>query len=136
VSAAAQRPQKFIRLLEFCVRYGTTLPTARRWIKRGRIKAVHIPPGPRGRIYVLDPEWLILDTKASDEPVEMLYVLRQCDVALLLGISDRALRYQEAAGKTRYQLIGGRKLYAIGEYVACLHSARMGVTKSAQMNVE
>jgi hypothetical protein len=129
MSATAQGPQRWISVMEFCVRYGTSRPTACRWIKQGRITAVHIPPGPRGRMYILDPDWLILDRSASNDPIEMLCVLRQCDVARLLGITDRGLRYLETAGKANYQLRGKRKLYPLGEVRRLLAQRQNGREK-------
>jgi hypothetical protein len=105
----------FLRTSHFCAIYGTTLATARRWAKQGKVQFIRVPPRPRGRIYILDPQWTLMDRPSSPDPTDWFCLLRQCDVARLLGISARMLRYMETAGKAHYRLVGHRKLYSLGE---------------------
>lgn len=108
-------PDRWMSTAEFCDWYSVSPWTARRWAKQGRVKFVRVPPGPRGRLLILDPKWTEIDTTGSSDPIEWLCLLRQCDVAELLGITPRALRYMEAAGKAKFQMVGDRKLYNISE---------------------
>jgi hypothetical protein len=112
---ATDRPQRWIGTSEFRARYGVSRPTIYRWIQQKRIVAVRVPPVPRGRVYILDPDWFTFDPDPSADLVESLDTLRQCDVAALLGITTRALRYKEANGKARFRLVWGRKRYALCE---------------------
>ena len=79
-----------------------------------------------GKLFIFDPGWIQLDVSASDDPVEWLCVLRQVDVARLLHISARGLRYLEAAGKAHYRLIGPRKRYSISEVRRLLAARALG----------
>jgi hypothetical protein len=126
-------PLRWISAREFRLKYAVSAPTVRRWIELGRLTAIRRPPVPRGRIYVLDPGWTIIDPGSSTDPVEWLCVLRQCDVARLLGVTTRALRYMEAAGKAHYRLVGGRKLYSLSQVrllLAQRQHGRSNVTRS------
>jgi hypothetical protein len=105
----------WLRTSEFCLKYGVSRCTARRWALEGRVAAVRIPPRPRGRIYILDPQWIRIAPSRSNDPVEDLCILRQCDVALLLGVTARNLRYMEGAGRAKFRLVGHRKLYSLSE---------------------
>ncbi|MGC1990191.1 MAG: hypothetical protein WA690_15565, partial [Candidatus Acidiferrales bacterium] len=70
---------------------------------------------PYGKLFIFDPVWIQLDVSSSADPVEWLCILRQCDVARLLNMTTRGLRYLEVAGKAHYRLIGPRKRYSISE---------------------
>jgi hypothetical protein len=100
---------------EFSAKFGVSVWTARRWAREGRVTARHIPPGSRTRVFILDPGWTQIDTPSSLDPSEWACALRQVDVARLLGISARALRYKETANKAHYRLVGHRKRYSIQE---------------------
>jgi hypothetical protein len=100
---------------EFCAKYGVTQWTARRWAREGKVTARHMPPGSRTRVIILDPGWTQIDTPPSADPAEWLCVLRQCDVAMLLNVTPRWLRYLENRGKAHYRLVGGRKRYSLSE---------------------
>ena len=114
MSATKQPDRRWFSTAEFSAWYGTTTWTARRWVREGKVTAIRVPPA-RGRIYILDPGWLQIDTPTSTDPAEWFCCLRQCEVATLLGITARALRYMESAGKARYRLVGGRKMYSVSE---------------------
>lgn len=77
--------------------------------------AIRVPPREGGRLLIRDPQWQLLDRPTSDDPAEWICVLQPVEVAALLGISPRALRYWDAAGKTNFKLIGGRKRYSVSE---------------------
>jgi len=113
MNSIGQAQQRWIGTREFSIRYATSRPTIARWAKQGRIRTVRIPPG-TGRMLILDPEWLDPEWRPSTDP-ESLYLLRSVDVARLLGITPRALRYWESAGKTKFRLIGGRRRYRLSE---------------------
>lgn len=115
IEATEQHIRRWISTGEFCARYGVSPQTARRWCRQGRLKFVRVPPRPHARLLILDPEWIQLDAVTPGDPSEWLTVLRQCDVARLLAVTPRALRYMEAAGRARYRLVGHRKLYSLGE---------------------
>lgn len=105
----------------------------RRWCKERKVEFIRIPPRERGRIYILDPGWVKIDPPVSGDPAEWLCCLRQCDVALLLGITTRALRYMEVAGRAKYRLVGHRKLYSLSEVrrlLAQRQNGREKVTRS------
>ncbi len=106
---------RWVSVAEFCAIYGTSPVTARRWARLGRIKFIHVPPRKWGRLFILDPHWVRLDPPTSADPSEWLCVFRQCDVALLLGISSRALRYMENDGRAKFRLVGHRKFYSLIE---------------------
>jgi DNA-binding transcriptional MerR regulator len=121
--------QRWISAREFSIRYAVSAPTVRRWIKLGRLTAFRRPPGPRGRVYVLEPNWMIIDPGTATDPAEWLCVLRQADVARLLGVTTRALRYMEAAGKAQYRVVGGRKLYSVSQVRLLLAQRQQGRSK-------
>jgi hypothetical protein len=76
---------------------------------------MRVPPTPKGRIFIRDPEWSCIDVWASNDPAEWLCLFTQCEVAALLGVSSRAIRYWEASGRTDFKVINGRKRYSLGE---------------------
>jgi hypothetical protein len=78
---------------------------------------------------ILDPCWKVIDQPISNDPVDWWCGLRQCDVAELLHITPRALRYMEAAGKANYRLVGCRKLYSISEVRRLLAQRQTGREK-------
>lgn len=125
-NSGSESTKRWISGREFRVRYAVSAPTVRRWIKKRKLTAIRIPPGVRGRVYVLDPQWITLDPGSSTDPVERLCVLRQADVARLLGITPRALRYRESSGAANYRLIGGRKLYSVSEVRRLLAQRQTG----------
>lgn len=106
---------RWFSVAEFSARYGTTPWTARRWAKQGRVKAIRVPPGPRSRIFIADPGWTQIDQSTSKDPAEWFCFLRQCEVAILLGITPRGLRYLESAGRAHCRIVGHRKLYSVSE---------------------
>lgn len=133
MSATGQVTERWLSTAEFSAIYGTTRETARRWAKQGRIQAIRIPPRARGRIYIRDPKWIRIDTPNTGDPSEWLNILRPSDVARLLGITARALRYKETAGKANFRLVGGRKLYSLSEVrrlLAQRQNGREKVTRS------
>jgi hypothetical protein len=133
MSARLQTAQRWIGTAEFCAIYGTSRQTVVRWAKQGRIQSIRVPPHARGRIYIRDPEWLRIDPPNSGDPSEWLCILRQCDVAHLLNVTPRALRYMEAAGKAKFRLVGHRKLYSLSEVrrlLAQRQNGRAAVTRS------
>jgi hypothetical protein len=67
------------------------------------------------RILIRDPDWSCIDVSASNDPAEWLCLFTQCEVAALLGLSSRAIRYWEAKGKTDFKVVNGRKRYSLGE---------------------
>lgn len=115
IEAIKHLSQSWISTREFSAKYGVTQWTARRWAREGKVTARHIPPGSRTRVFFLDPHWTRIDTPDSADPAEWLCVLRQCDVAMLLGITPRWLRHLESTGKARYRLIGNKKQYSVQE---------------------
>jgi|HubBroStandDraft_6_1064221.scaffolds.fasta_scaffold09763_2 hypothetical protein len=122
-----KRPdQRWFRLAEFCAKYGVMPVTARRWARQGKVISIRVPAVPRGRFYILDPKWLQIDTPTSADPAEWFCCLRQCEVATLLGITARGLRYVESAGKAHYLLIGGRKLYSVQEVRRLMAERKLG----------
>lgn len=122
--------QRWLSIAEFSAIYGTTPWTARRWAKQGKVKFIRVPPQGRGRLFILDPKWTRIDpAPTSADPSEWLCILRQCDVALLLGITPRALRYREVAGRAKYALVGHRKLYSLGEMRRLLAQRQTGREK-------
>jgi len=120
---------RWLRTLEFCALYGVTPWTARRWAKQGRVSFVRMPLSDRGRFLILDPQWTRLDPPTASDPSEWLCVLRQSDVARLLGITARGLRYLEAAGKAKFRLVGHRKLYSLSEVRRLLAQRQNGREK-------
>jgi hypothetical protein len=113
--SATKQDRRWFSTAEFCAKYGVLQGTARRWARQGKVSSIRVPPVPHGRIYILDPKWTQIDAPTSGDPSDWYCCLRQCEVALLLGITTRGLRYLESAGKTHYRLIGGRKLYSVQE---------------------
>jgi hypothetical protein len=107
--------RRWLRVAEFSALYGVMPGTARRWAKQGRVTAIRVPPGPRARIYIVDPGWTQFDAPTSQDPAEWFCFLRQSEAAALLGITARGLRYLETAGKAHYRLVGHRKLYSVSE---------------------
>jgi DNA-binding transcriptional MerR regulator len=107
--------QRWLSVAELAAKYGVLPGTARRWVRKGRVTAIRVPPVPRGRIYIADPRWTQIDAPATGDPSEWYCCLRQCEVAMLLGMTARGLRYLESAGRAHYLLIGGRKLYSVQE---------------------
>ena len=81
---------------------------------------------PYGKLFIFDPGWIQLDVSSSADPVEWLCILRQCDVARLLNMTTRGLRYLEVAGKAHYRLIGPRKRYSISEVRRLLAARALG----------
>ena len=106
---------EWLRMRDFCVIYGTTPPTVRRWIAQGRVKAVQVPPCPRGRLLILDPKWTIIDTPISSDPAESMCVLRQVDIAAITGVTTRTVRNWAAGGKIHFRSVGGRNLCSVSE---------------------
>ena len=106
---------RWLSVPQFCAIYGTTAVTARRWARQGRVRFIHLPPRKWGRMFILDPHWVRLDPPNSSAPSEWLCVFRQCDVALLLGVTTRALRYMETDGRAKFRLVGHRKFYSLTE---------------------
>ncbi len=115
MSATKQPDRRWFSTAEFSAWYGVMPGTARRWARQGKVTSIRVPPTPRGRIYILDPQWTQIDAPTTGDPSDWYCCLRQCEVALLLGITARGLRYLETAGKAHYRLIGGRKLYSVQE---------------------
>jgi hypothetical protein len=115
MSATKQPDQRWLSVAEFAAWYGTTPWTARRWARQKRVTSIRVPAGPKGRIFIADPGWLQIETPTSADPAEWFCCLRQCEVAILLGITSRGLRYLESAGKAHYRLVGHRKLYSVSE---------------------
>lgn len=114
----AQRAPRWLTTAEFCAHYHVSPLTARRWARQGRVKAVRVPPCEKGQLRILDPEWDLIDVanlRTPYSPAEWLCVLRQCDVASLLGITRGTLKYLESAGKTNFRLVGSRKRYSLAE---------------------
>jgi hypothetical protein len=126
MSAKHQIIERWLSVVEFSALYGTTRETARRWCRQGRVKFIRIPPRPHARILILDPNWSQVDAVTSDDPCEWITVLQQRDLAALLGISARAVRYKEARGEVRYKLVGGRKRYSISEARRLLAERALG----------
>jgi hypothetical protein len=110
-----QLSQNWMSTRDFSAKCGVTQWTVRRWVKAGKVTAMRFPPGPRGRIFVLDPGWSLIDRPNSDDPSEWVCVLRQRDVAMLLNITPRWLRHLESTGKAHYRLVGHRKRYSLQE---------------------
>lgn len=132
-SADTKPRPRWLRTFEFGIIYGVTPATARRWARQGRVQFAQVPPHARGRIFILDPQWTVIDPPSSSDPSEWLCVLRQCDVARLLGITPRGLRYIESSGKANYRLVGHRKLYSLSEMrrlLAQRQNGREKVTRS------
>ena len=125
---------RWLTVSEFSAEYQVTPWTARRWARSRLVKFIRLPPGPRGQMRILDPRWQVIDPlPTGDDPIEWWCGLRQCDVAELLGITPRTLRYWESAGKTNYRLVGRRKYYSISAVRALLARQQMGreqVTRS------
>jgi predicted site-specific integrase-resolvase len=128
MSATEQTAQRWIGTAEFCARYGVSRPTVSRWAARGWVRSARIPPSGRGRLVILDPGWLDPDWRPSTDP-ESFYLLRSIDVARLLGITSRGLRYWESAGKTKFRLIAGRRRYALSEVRRLLALRQKGCEK-------
>jgi hypothetical protein len=126
IDTIKQHPQRLLGAAAFCARYGVTQRTARRWAMLGRVKSIRIPPVARGKLFFLDPGWIQIDTPTSADPVEWICILRQCDVAKLLGMTARGLRYLESAGKARFRLVGLRKRYSISEVRRLLAARALG----------
>lgn len=114
-SPGSKSSARWLSVAEFCAIYGTTPVTARRWARQGRVKFIHVPPRTWGRLFILDPRWVRVDPPTSADPSEWLAVFRQCDVAMLLGITTRALRYMETDGRAKFRLVGHRKFYSLIE---------------------
>jgi hypothetical protein len=127
-----QSDRRWFSTAEFCARYGVLQGTARRWARQGKITSIRIPPAPRGKIYILDPVWLQIDTPSSADPAEWFCCLRQCEVAHLLGITPRALRYKEADGKAHYRRVGHRKLYSVQEVRRLIAQRAVGNGRRSQ----
>jgi hypothetical protein len=121
-----QSDRRWFSTAEFSAWYGTTTWTARRWVKEGKVTAIRVPAVPHGRIYILDPQWTQIDAPTTGDPSDWYCCLRQCEVATLLGITARGLRYLESAGKAHYLLIGGRKLYSVQEVRRLLVERKLG----------
>lgn len=115
VDAVKQRSGSWISTREFSAKYAVTEWTARRWVRQGKVTAVRVPPGPRARIFILDPGWTQIDCPSSPDPAEWLCALNQRDAAMLLSISPRWLRHLESTGKAHYRLVGHRKRYSVQE---------------------
>jgi hypothetical protein len=126
VNAKEQVTERWLSVVEFSALYGTTRETARRWCKQGRVKCIRIPPRPHARILILDPKWPQVDAVTSDDASEWVAVLKQRELAALLGISARAVRYKEARGEVRYKIVGGRKRYSISEARRLLAERALG----------
>jgi hypothetical protein len=114
-SPSSKTTARWLSVLEFCAIYGTSPVTARRWARQGRVKFIHVPPRKWGRLFILDPHWIRLDPPTSTDASDWLCVFRQCDVALLLGVTTRALRYMETDGRAKFRLVGNRKVYSLTE---------------------
>jgi hypothetical protein len=110
-----QPERRWFSVAEFCAKYGVLRGTARRWARQGKVSSIRVPAVPRGRIYILDPQWTQIDAPTTGDPSDWYCCLRQCEVATLLGVTARGLRYMESAGKARYRLVGHRKLYSVSE---------------------
>jgi hypothetical protein len=126
VNVNEQVTERWLSVVEFSALYGTTRETARRWCRQGRVKCIRIPPRPHARILILDPKWPQVDAVTSDDASEWIAVLKQRDLAALLGISARAVRYKEARGEVRYKIVGGRKRYSISEARRLLAERALG----------
>ena len=121
-----QITERWITVAEFSARYGTSPETTRRWCRQGLLKSIRIPPRPHARLLILDPNWSQIDAVTSEDPSEWIAMLRQCDLAALIGVSARAIRFMEAKGKVRYKIVGGRKLYSISEARRLLAARALG----------
>jgi hypothetical protein len=126
---AGSSTARWLTVSEFCEEYQLSAWTARRWARKGLVKFYRLPPRPRGRMFILDPCWKVIDQPISNDPIEWWCGLRQCDVAELLQITPRALRHMEAAGKANYRLVGCRKLYSISEVRRLLAQRQTGREK-------
>jgi DNA-binding transcriptional MerR regulator len=132
-SPASRSTARWLRVLEFCALYGVTPCTARRWVQQGRVRFIRVPPHHHGRLFIADPGWTRIDPPTSGDASEWLCVLRQCDVALLLGISSRALRYLESSGRAKFRLVGHQKRYSLSEVrrlLAQRQNGRKNVTRN------
>ncbi len=126
MNTTKQPDRRWFSTAEFCAKYGVMPGTARRWARQRKVTSIRVPATPRGRIYILDPVWLQIDAVTTGDPSEWYCCLRQCEVALLLGITARGLRYLESAGKAHYRLVGARKLYSLSEVRRLIAQSAIG----------
>jgi DNA-binding transcriptional MerR regulator len=126
IDSVKQHSRSWMSTREFSAKYGVTQWTARRWARQGKVTAIRVPPGPRARIFILDPKWTQVAASTSCDPVEWFSFLRQSETALLLGISARGLRYLESIGRAHYRLVGHRKLYDLAEVRRLMAARALG----------
>ena len=126
MNAKQQTAERWLTVAAFSALYGTTRETTRRWCRQGRLKFIRIPPRPYAKLLILDPKWSQVDAVTSEDPSEWIAMLRQCDIAALIGVSARAIRFMEAKGQVRCKIVGGRKRYSLGEVRRLLAERALG----------
>ena len=117
---------RWIPLKDFCLLYGIAHSTVRARAKTGEL---HLLRQGNRRVWVMDPGWSQAPPQAKDNiGKENVHMIRGVEVAKILGVSPRAVRYmsQEAKlsdfrtgtvpmSKRRYSIADVRQMLAMRE---------------------
>jgi hypothetical protein len=110
---------------EFAEKYSVSLQTVLRLVNQNSLQTVRVD----GILRVID-RWA--DPKTGTNSVEDVYILRGIEVAEILGITTRALRYLvSGGGKSGHMVVGGQLPYVqIGRQKRyCLADVRRLIAK-------
>ena len=120
-------------MLQFRALYQLGEKTVRRMLQSGQLMPVKTPGG-HWRIF--DPGSDIVElTRRQAAELAATPFIRGCEVADLMGISERRVRRLAEQGKLRYQMRGSRRVYALAEIEDYMAQRHGGYRKARHSDV-
>jgi hypothetical protein len=95
-------------ITEFSERYSVSTQTILRLIEQKHVQTFT----QNGAVRIWDPFY---DRATGTNSAEDLYILRGCEVADILGVTTRNLRYLATGGQISHVVIGGQRRYSLAD---------------------
>jgi hypothetical protein len=114
VAEENQQPKHLLTIREICALYGLEVWTVRQRVRSGQLQAVKKPGAnsKNSQWFIVDPGWNHVQLaesikhKTNSFHVDDVHILMGCEVAMILGVTPRAVRYMAQDGRLGFARTG------------------------------